>query len=218
MVEGTIIVNDREDDHFVTTGYYDSACRDLIAIPFHYYLMLEHRAMLREAGQEVLRPHRGMLLGPRAVPGAAGHRPLQLGAVQDLREYRPRQDATSARSTTSTTTTTRRRCPRGRSSWGSSGNHDERRAINTFGLRGLRAAVTLTIMHEQHRHGLRGQRRGRELEGLPRTTSTSTGTASRRRATAAWSASTASAYEFHRENRGQGLSSSGRTTPWWPRR
>ncbi len=29
MVEGAIIVNDREDDHYITTGYYDSACRDL---------------------------------------------------------------------------------------------------------------------------------------------------------------------------------------------
>ena len=39
MVEGDIIVNDRQDDHYITTGYYDSACRDLIACPFHFFLM-----------------------------------------------------------------------------------------------------------------------------------------------------------------------------------
>ncbi len=35
MAEGTIIVNDKEDDHFITTGYFDSACRDIIASTFH---------------------------------------------------------------------------------------------------------------------------------------------------------------------------------------
>ncbi|HEY1405111.1 MAG TPA: hypothetical protein VF857_00740, partial [Spirochaetota bacterium] len=40
MLEGRIIVNERWDEHFITTGYFDCQCRDSIAIPFHYHLML----------------------------------------------------------------------------------------------------------------------------------------------------------------------------------
>ena len=51
MVEGSIIVNDREDGHFITTGYYDCACRDIIAIPLHYYLMLAIQKTLESTGK-----------------------------------------------------------------------------------------------------------------------------------------------------------------------
>jgi hypothetical protein len=38
MLEGTIIVNDKEDDHFITTGFFDCACRKVMASPFHTFL------------------------------------------------------------------------------------------------------------------------------------------------------------------------------------
>ena len=51
QVEGTIVVNEREDDHFVTTGFFDSACRDLIASPLHYLLMRELERTAHGAGK-----------------------------------------------------------------------------------------------------------------------------------------------------------------------
>ena len=47
LVEGTIIVNDREDDHFMTTGYFDCSCRDLIAVPLHNYLMFNIEKIIK---------------------------------------------------------------------------------------------------------------------------------------------------------------------------
>ena len=38
MLNGTIIVNDREYGHFMTTGFYDCECREKIAVPLHYFL------------------------------------------------------------------------------------------------------------------------------------------------------------------------------------
>ena len=52
MVEGRVVVNDRWDEHFITTGYFDCQCRDSIAIPFHYYLMLRIERKLREKGKD----------------------------------------------------------------------------------------------------------------------------------------------------------------------
>ena len=52
MFDGRIVVNDRWDEHFITTGYFDCQCRDLIAIPFHYYLMLNIERALRKKGKK----------------------------------------------------------------------------------------------------------------------------------------------------------------------
>ena len=51
QVEGTIVVNERVDDHYVTTGFFDSACRDLICSPLHYLLMREMERAAHAAGK-----------------------------------------------------------------------------------------------------------------------------------------------------------------------
>ena len=52
----------------------------------------ERREEAPRAEEELFPQHRGMLLGPRAVPRPHGPHPLQLVALQDLREHHPRED------------------------------------------------------------------------------------------------------------------------------
>ena len=79
MVQGTIVSNDREDEHLITTGYYDSACRDTIAVPFQTFLV---RSIER---------HSRVLLGKRALSGTIGGTALQHIAVQNLRKHHTRR-------------------------------------------------------------------------------------------------------------------------------
>jgi starch synthase len=143
MVEGNIIVNDREDDHYVTTGYYDSACRDLIAVPIHYFIMLNVEKMVKERNRdfflnvaECYWGHERFLTRTGLVPYNSSLFKICENIIHgktDVREIYHIYDNYFPAS-----------LPEGTEMLGILGNHDERRALNTFGLRGLRAAVGLT--------------------------------------------------------------------------
>lgn len=145
MLLGTIIVNDREYDHFITTGYFDCACRDLIAIPIHNYLMQNIQAKLRERGKsffiylaECYWGHERFLARSGIIPYNSSLFKICENIMHgktDVREIYHFYDNYLPSS-----------LPEGTELLGILGNHDERRALNTFGHRGLRAAVGLTIM------------------------------------------------------------------------
>jgi starch synthase len=142
-LEGGIIVNEREDGHFVTTGYYDSACRDVIAIPLHYYLMLAVERKLRELGRdffiniaECYWGHERFLTRVGIIPyNSALFKICEniIHGTTDVREIYHIYDNYFPSV-----------MPKGTELLGILGNHDERRALNTFGHRGLRAAVGVT--------------------------------------------------------------------------
>jgi starch synthase len=144
MVEGRIIVNDREDNHFITTGYYDSACRDFMAIPLHYFIMLNIERKLRERKKdffiyiaECYWGHERFLARSGIVPYNSSLYKICENIIHgktDVREIYHVYDTYFPSA-----------LPPGTELLGILGNHDERRALNTFGQRGLRAAVALTI-------------------------------------------------------------------------
>ena len=144
MVEGSIVLNDREDEHFITTGFYDSACRDLIAIPFHYYLMLSIERCLRRQGKDFFINIAECYWGRERFLTRTGILPYNSALFKiceniihgktDVREIYHLYDSYYPRA-----------LPPGTQLLGILGNHDERRALNTFGPRGLRAAIGLTI-------------------------------------------------------------------------
>ncbi len=142
-VEGTIVVNDREDDHFITTGYYDSACRDLIAVPIHFFIMLRIEKKLKEKNKkfflniaECYWGHERFLTRTGLIPYNSSLFKICENIIHgktDVREIYHVYDSYFPSS-----------LPEGTEMLGILGNHDERRALNTFGLQGLRAAVGLT--------------------------------------------------------------------------
>ncbi len=144
MVEGEIIVNDREHDHFVTTGYYDSACRELIAPPFHSYLGAAVRRAGRARrkrwfvtiaecywGREQFLSRTGLIAYNSALFKICEN---IVSGSSDVREIYHLYDDYYPRV-----------LPRGAELIGILGNHDERRAVNAFGPAGLRAPVMLTL-------------------------------------------------------------------------
>ncbi len=143
MVEGDIIVNDRENDHFITTGYYDCACRDQIAVPLHYYLMLNIERKLKEKRKEFFLHIAECFWGHERFLTRTGLIPYNSSLFKiceniihgktDVREIYHIYDNYFPSV-----------LPEGTELLGILGNHDERRALNTFGHRGLRAAVALT--------------------------------------------------------------------------
>ncbi|TAL36461.1 MAG: glycosyltransferase [Spirochaetes bacterium] len=143
MVEGRIIVNEREDGHFITTGYYDCACRDVIAIPIHYYMMLRIERALMEKGKtyflniaECYWGHERFLTRVGIIPyNSALFKVCEniIHGKTDVREIYHIYDNYFPAA-----------LPPGTELLGILGNHDERRALNTFGHRGLRAAVGIT--------------------------------------------------------------------------
>jgi len=143
MVEGAIIVNDREDDHYITTGYYDSACRDLIAVPLHFFLMLNIEKKMKELKKdffinvaECYWGHERFLTRTGLIPYNSSLFKICENIIHgktDVREIYHIYDSYFPSS-----------LPEGTEMLGILGNHDERRALNTFGHRGLRAAVGLT--------------------------------------------------------------------------
>ena len=143
MVEGAIIVNDREDDHFITTGYYDSACRDIIACPFHYYLMLAIEKKLREKKKKFFVNIAECYWGRERVLARTGIIPYNSALFKicesiihgktDVREIYHLYDNYFLQA-----------LPPGTELLGVLGNHDEHRVLSTFGYLGLRAAVALT--------------------------------------------------------------------------
>ena len=144
MLEGLIIVNDREDDHLVTTGYYDAACRDMIAVPLHYYLMRRVEHALKKKGKaffinlaECYWGHERFLTRVGIIPYNSSLFKICENIIHgktDVREIYHIYDNFYPSV-----------LPEGAELLGILGNHDERRALNTFGHRGLRAAVALTI-------------------------------------------------------------------------
>ena len=143
QVEGTIVVNEREDDHFITTGFFDSACRDLIASPLHYLLVreLEHAArsrgkrfhlLLAESywGREQYLSRVGVVPYNSALFKICERVAQGISPVSEI--YRLYHDYY------------RRALPPGTELMGMFGNHDERRPVNTFGRDNLRPVLTLT--------------------------------------------------------------------------
>ncbi|MCU0847591.1 MAG: glycogen/starch synthase [Spirochaetes bacterium] len=144
MIEGNIIVNDREDGHFITTGYYDCACRDVISVPIHYYLMLRIEKKIKELKRnyfiyiaECYWGHERFLARTGIIPYNSSLFKICENIIHgktDVREIYHIYDNYFPSV-----------LPRGTELLGILGNHDERRGLNTFGHRGLRAATALTI-------------------------------------------------------------------------
>jgi glycogen synthase len=143
-VEGTIIVNEREDGHFITTGFYDCACRDILAVPLHYYLALAIERKMRERNKEFFVNIAECYWGHERYLTRTGIIPYNSALFKiceniihgktDVREIYHVYDSYFPSS-----------LPKGTELLGILGNHDERRALNTFGHRGLRAAVGITM-------------------------------------------------------------------------
>lgn len=144
MVEGRIIVNEMWDDHFVTTGYYDCQCRDMIAIPFHQFLMLNVQRMLRRHKKDFFIHIAECFWGHERFLSRSGIIPYNaslfkiceniLHGKSDVREIYHIYDNYFPSVLCN-----------GTELLGILGNHDERRAMNTFGHRGLRSAIALTV-------------------------------------------------------------------------
>jgi starch synthase len=143
MLEGTIIVNDREDGHYITTGYYDCACRDQISVPLHYYIMLAVERKLRQKKKhffiniaECFWSHERFLVRTGLVPYNSTLFKICENIIHGLTDIREIYHVYDNYFPSVL-------CE-GTELLGILGNHDERRALNTFGLRGLRAAIGLT--------------------------------------------------------------------------
>jgi len=143
LVEGEIIDNTRESDHLVTTGYYDSAAAELIAVPFHYYLSLRVHRVLRKLNKKYFVNLAECYWGREQYLSRTGTVPYNSALFKicenivhgktDVREIYHIYNSHFPSI-----------LPRGTHMLGILGNHDERRALNTFGPRGLKAAAMLT--------------------------------------------------------------------------
>jgi starch synthase len=143
MLCGNIIVNDREYGHFITTSFYDCECREKIAVPIHYFLMQNIERKLHQKGKsffiniaECFWGHEKYLTRTGLVPyNSALFKICEniTHGLTDVREIYHIYDNYFPSV-----------MPEGTELLGILGNHDERRALNTFGHRGLRAAVALT--------------------------------------------------------------------------
>ncbi|MCL1833696.1 MAG: glycogen/starch synthase, partial [Leptospirales bacterium] len=143
MLNGTIIVNDREYGHFITTGYYDCECRENIAVPIHYFLMLNIERALKRKNKsffvniaECFWGHEKYLTRTGLVPYNSSLFKICENIIHgksDVREIYHIYDNYYPTA-----------LPEGTELLGILGNHDERRALNTFGHRGLRAAIAIT--------------------------------------------------------------------------
>ena len=143
LAKGTIVVNDKEHDHLITTGYYDSACRDLIACPFHTYISRHIQKALGKKKKEFFLYIAECYWGRERYLARSGILPYNMAlfkicesivhGLSDVREiYHLYHDYYPSA------------LPPGTEMVGILGNHDERRALNTFGKRGARAAIGLT--------------------------------------------------------------------------
>ncbi|MDA3900352.1 MAG: glycogen/starch synthase [Spirochaetes bacterium] len=143
MVEGRIILNDRWDDHFITTGFYDCQCRDSIAVPFHQFLMYGIQRILRKYKKDFFLYIAECFWGHERFLARSGIVPYNASFFKvcenishgksDVREIYHIYDSYYPSV-----------LPQGTELLGIFGNHDERRALNTFGQHGLRAAIALT--------------------------------------------------------------------------
>ncbi|MBN1685911.1 MAG: glycogen/starch synthase, partial [Spirochaetales bacterium] len=144
VVEGTIVLNDREDDHFITTGYYDSSCRENIANPFLTYLTMRLgktvKAKAKKSFLVLAESYWGReryLARTACMPYNSALFKICEKVVQGLSDVREIYHLYGEYYSSA--------LPRGTKLLGILGNHDERRPLNTFGDRGLRAAVGLIV-------------------------------------------------------------------------
>jgi len=143
MLNGTIIVNEREYGHFMTTGFYDCECRERIAVPLHYFLMLNIEKRIKRKNKsffinlaECYWGHEKYLTRTGLIPYNSSLFKICeniMHGKSDVREIYHLYDNYYPSV-----------LPEGTELLGILGNHDERRALNTFGHRGLRAAVAIT--------------------------------------------------------------------------
>ncbi|GEM_PF-284284 len=142
MLYGDIVVNDREGDHFITTGYYDSLCRDLVACPFHHFLMSRIEAKLKELKKKFFINISECYWGRERYLARSGIVPYNSALLKicenisrgksDVREIYHLYDEYFPKV-----------LPEGTELLGILGNHDENRPLLVFGERGLQAASML---------------------------------------------------------------------------
>ena len=143
QVEGTVVVNEREDDHFITTGFFDSACRDLIASPLHYLLMRELERSTRAAGKRFSLHLAESYWGREQYLSRVGIVPYD-SALFKICERVAQGTSPVSEIYHLYQQHYRRALPPGAELVGMFGNHDERRPVNTFGRDNLRPVLTLT--------------------------------------------------------------------------
>ena len=143
QVEGTIVVNEREDDHYVTTGFFDSACRDSIASPLHYLLMRELQQAARGAGKEFCVFLAEAYWGREQFLSRVGVVPYN-SALFKICERVAQGTSPVSEIYHLYEDHYRHALPPGTELIGMFGNHDERRPVNTFGRDNLRPVLTLT--------------------------------------------------------------------------
>ena len=144
VVEGKVVLNDREDDHFITTGYYDSSCREYIANPFLTYLAMRLGKMVKARGKKTFLFLAESYWGRERYLTRTACMPYNsslfkicekvIQGISDVREIYHLYGEYY-----------RSALPAGTKLLGILGNHDERRPLNTFGERGLRAAIGLIV-------------------------------------------------------------------------
>ncbi len=143
QVEGTIVVNERVDDHYVTTGFFDSACRDLIASPLHYLLMREMEQVAHAAGGRCYLHLAEAYWGREQYLGRVGIVAYN-SALFKICERIAQGTSTVGEIYHLYQQHYRGALPPGTELIGMFGNHDERRPVNTFGRDNLRPVLTLT--------------------------------------------------------------------------
>ena len=143
QVEGTIVVNERVDDHYVTTGFFDSACRDLIASPLHYLLMSEMERAAHAAGKGFYIHLAEAYWGREQYLSRVGIVPYN-SALFKICERIAQGTSTVSEIYHLYEQHYRGALPPGTELIGLFGNHDERRPVNTFGRDNLRPVLTLT--------------------------------------------------------------------------
>ena len=143
QVEGTIVVNEREDDHYITTGFFDSACRDLIASPLHYPLMRELEQAAGGAGKTFSLFLAESYWGREQYLGRLGVVPYN-SALFKICERVAQGTSPVSEIYHLYEDHYRHALAPGTELMGMLGNHDERRPVNTFGRDNLRPVLTLT--------------------------------------------------------------------------
>ena len=143
QVEGTIVVNEREDDHYITTGFFDFACRDLIASPLHYLLVRELEQAAGGAGKTFSLFLAESYWGREQYLSRLGVVPYN-SALFKICERVAQGTSPVSEIYHLYEDHYRHALAPGTELMGMLGNHDERRPVNTFGRDNLRPVLTLT--------------------------------------------------------------------------
>ena len=137
------MVNEREDDHFITTGFFDSACRDLIASPLHYLLMRELEQAAGGAGKTFSLFLAESYWGREQYLSRLGVVPYN-SALFKICERVAQGTSPVSEIYHLYEDHYRHALAPGTELMSMLGNHDERRPVNTFGRDNLRPVLTLT--------------------------------------------------------------------------